>query len=868
MPSPDRHPSPFNARLGRAIPIKPRDYGRLVGLNTSGNASRWAANDYFSNPIARIGFGTSSLTEGTQYQLDRMSYDYWTLITLYRNHWLCRRIIDGIAEDMVQAWPSFSGIVDPDENAKIERAVRRTQTRSKLLLALKWSRLFGGAGALIVIEGHEDRLDEPLNIDDVLPGSYRGLIPFDRWSGIQSPGEVSVDMRYPKDFNSPLWYQVQGPAGAQFNVHGSRILRLSGPGVPTPEYEAQSFWGLSVLEPAFEEIKKRDNMSWIIVNLLFRASIIGIRNKDLGQMLSGVGASYSTAQNFYGVMESMSQMLSNQGLVILPEEGQLQQVSASFPGIADIYQQFQLDICAATEYSVSKLWGRTATGLGQTNDADERLYEDRIHSRQETDLRPELDKLFPVIFASELGEVPEDLDYLFPSCRVLREDEKAAISSTTTATVLSAYTAGVTSRAATLKELRQSSDTTGIFNMISDEDIEEAENEPAMGLMQNAGEGPEDGGGAEATPPPEMTAEKMERAEGEKQGEKPAKPVSIAPLAELSGKGSPFKKAADAVMKFLSDDASSFEEEDHPRSKSGEHGGQFVKKGSGGGSGSPEDHKPASRRESLVEAPADRNSWPAHIKELKLPPAWTEVKISRDASAPLQAIGKDAKGREQYVYSEEFQKSTSAAKFERIKALEQQQPEISKKNEADCRSKDEKVSENARCLRLIMATGIRPGSEQDTKASKQAYGATTLKGEHVVEEDGQVYLRFTGKKGVDLNISVSDGKIAADLKKRAIRAGADGALFPDVTDASLRDYSHTLGDGSFKPKDFRTLLATTSAMKAVEAMPEPKNMKQYKKQVMDIAKAVSSKLGNTPSIALTSYISPFVFSKWSTCCAG
>ncbi len=831
------------ARVLRSRPILPREYGRLVGLTDSGNAARWAANDYFSNPIARIGFGTPSLTEGTQYQLDRFSYDYWTLITLYRNHWLCRRIIDGIAEDMVQAWPTFSSVIDPDDEAKIERAVRKCQVKAKLLLALKWSRLFGGAGALIVVDGHEDKLAEPMDLDDVSPGSFRGLIPFDRWSGIQSPGEVSVDIRYPKDFNSPLWYAVQGPSGEQFKIHASRILRLSGPGVPTPEYEAQSFWGLSVLEPAFEEIKKRDNMSWIIVNLLFRASILGIRNKDLGQMLSGLGASTAVAQNFYGVMESMSQMLSNQGLVVLPEEGQLQQVSASFPGIADIYQQFQLDICAATEYSVSKLWGRTATGLGQTNDADERLYEDRIHSRQETDLRPELDKLFPVIFMSELGEVPDDMDYIFPSCRVLREDEKAAIASTMSTTVISAYTAGVTSRGATLKELRRSGGITGIFNTITDEEIEEAENEPAMGLMQQAGETE----GAQQ-PGPQMGAEEMEKADGEKEKSEEAKPPSLKPLEELSGNGSAFKKAADAIRSFLFDE---FSEADHPRVKSGEHAGEFAKKGSGGGSAA-----------SLAAAPEDRQQWPDHIKALRIPPAWTDIKMSSDPDAALLAVGKDAKGRSQYVYSKQFSESTAAAKFARVKSLAAQIGEIQSQNLSACGSRDKKIADNAQCLRLIMATGIRPGSEADTKAEKKAYGATTLKGAHVVRQDGAVSLQFVGKKGVDLSIPIDDAELAKELVKRAKAAGPDGDLFPGVSDASLRDYCHTLGDGSFKPKDFRTLLANKIANSAVHSPPPPKSMKEYKKRVMEVAKKVSKRLGNTPTVALASYINPFVFGEW------
>jgi phage-related protein (TIGR01555 family) len=127
-------------------------------------------------------------------------------------------------------------------------------------------------------------------------------------------------------------------------------------------------------------------------------------------------------------MDAVNQMLSNQSLIALPEDGGLEHISQTFAGLADTYQQFQLDIAGAAEYPVTRLFGRTITGLGQSNDADERIYEEKIAVYQEDDLRPQLDKLFPVIYMSELGEVPDDLSYTFPSIRVLTEEEKATLA--------------------------------------------------------------------------------------------------------------------------------------------------------------------------------------------------------------------------------------------------------------------------------------------------------------------------------------------------------------------------------------------------------------------------------------------------------
>jgi DNA topoisomerase-1 len=253
---------------------------------------------------------------------------------------------------------------------------------------------------------------------------------------------------------------------------------------------------------------------------------------------------------------------------------------------------------------------------------------------------------------------------------------------------------------------------------------------------------------------------------------------------------------------------------------------------------------------------------PAHAKALGVPPAWTNVKVAPGPEHDLQAVGYDAKGREQRIYSDKFTQQQADAKFSRIKELMGKRDKVFSQNESNLSHPDPKVRENAAAMKLIQQTGVRPGSENDTGAEKQAYGATTLEGRHVVaDKDGNVRLKFVGKKGVNLDIPVEDKATAKMLLDRKAAAGDGGKLFK-TDDSSLRDYSHTLDGGSFKPKDFRMLKGTETARDAVAATPPPKTFKDYKKAVMDIAKKVSTKLGNTPTIALQSYISPHVFAPW------
>ena len=263
-----------------------------------------------------------------------------------------------------------------------------------------------------------------------------------------------------------------------------------------------------------------------------------------------------------------------------------------------------------------------------------------------------------------------------------------------------------------------------------------------------------------------------------------------------------------------------------------------------------------------VRVQSDGSALPEHISKLVIPPAWTDVKFNPDSTGDLLASGRDAKGRLQCVYSEAFAKTQAEAKFRRIEELSQKFHEVQAQNDKLCRSQDPKVRDSAECLKLIMVTGIRPGSEDDTGAAKKAYGATTLEGRHVVKTKDGVELHFVGKKGVDLKIPVTDPDTAKMLLRRMKQSGPDGQLFAQTNDKRLLDHTHTMDGGGFKTKDFRTRLASSTALDEISKMPKPTNDKDYRKQVLAVAKIVSQKLGNTPTVALQSYIPPIVFAPW------
>jgi DNA topoisomerase-1 len=298
----------------------------------------------------------------------------------------------------------------------------------------------------------------------------------------------------------------------------------------------------------------------------------------------------------------------------------------------------------------------------------------------------------------------------------------------------------------------------------------------------------------------------------------------------------------------------SWESSQHPRGQP-ENAGEFAPKG-GGASG----HTSAEKTPNGFKAKGG-GELPAHIAKLRIPPAWKDVTYSEDPQAPLQVTGKDAAGRTQYVYSESHAAKQAAAKFARIKTLDAKLSTIRLQNEKMRKSSNPTHRALGDVTALIMDMGVRPGSDTDTQAKVKAYGATTLEGQHVVVMGNKVSLKFVGKKGVALDLPVEDPSLSKMLRERKQAAGNNGRLFGNVNQKSLLDYVHSFG-GGFKTKDFRTLVGTKTAMKEVTKVAPPANATGYKKAVMQVAKVVAAKLGNTPTVALQSYISPVVFAPW------
>ena len=93
----------------------------------------------------------------------------------------------------------------------------------------------------------------------------------------------------------------------------------------------------------------------------------------------------------------------------------------------------------------------------------------------------------------------------------------------------------------------------------------------------------------------------------------------------------------------------------------------------------------------------------ARIDALVIPPAWTEVWICPFPNGHIQATGRDAAGRTQYLYHEAWRRQKDRVKFERALELAASLPSARKRVTRDLRGDDPKLRTLAAAFRMLDA---------------------------------------------------------------------------------------------------------------------------------------------------------------------
>ena len=259
------------------------------------------------------------------------------------------------------------------------------------------------------------------------------------------------------------------------------------------------------------------------------------------------------------------------------------------------------------------------------------------------------------------------------------------------------------------------------------------------------------------------------------------------------------------------------------------------------------------------------NSLLDRIGRLAIPPAWEAVWICPREDGHLQATGRDARGRKQFRYHEDWRKVRDATKYDRMIAFGRALPRIRRRVTRDLARRGlprEKVL--ATVVRLLETTLIRVGNTEYARAN-DSYGLTTLRDRHVNVTGSKINFYFRGKSGKSHVIKLEDSRLAKIVRRCRDLPGYELFQYVDQTGSpasvssnDVNDYLREIAGAEFTAKDFRTWAGTVLAARAFQEFKRFSTKMEAKRNIVEAVEAVARMLGNTPAICRRCYVHPVI----------
>jgi DNA topoisomerase-1 len=257
------------------------------------------------------------------------------------------------------------------------------------------------------------------------------------------------------------------------------------------------------------------------------------------------------------------------------------------------------------------------------------------------------------------------------------------------------------------------------------------------------------------------------------------------------------------------------------------------------------------------------------VKEMVIPPAWTDVWICPQERGHIQATGRDAKGRKQYIYHPEWESLRNETKFARMQEFGAVLPRVREQVDADLRRRGfplEKVA--ALVVSLLDQTALRIGN-REYERQNDSYGLATLKDEHVETSGSNIRIAFNGKGGKLQEVDLQNRRLARLVRQCQELPGqslfqfeTDGGALQPLGSSDVNRYLKDISGEEITAKDFRTWGASVFAAEALNALGPEERRTVLRRNISGCFRATAHHIGNTPTVCRKYYVHPMVIESY------
>jgi phage-related protein (TIGR01555 family) len=361
--------------MSDALTVAPPERSAIEATNSLGDYADFCASSALglgqmgpfgmeptiSTPWTMIG----SADYGT-FTLNRTALNY-----VYKTFGLVRTFIRQPVDDAFRGGiiVEIPELDDPDALKLLGEAMETAGDLDVVKDAATWARLFGGAG--LITATNQDP-SAPFNPDSIRQGDKLAFVAADRWELTMSGlalGLESISPKVDKIVRAQYGYLYPDADFLYYDIpmDPTRVSRMLGQTAPSMIRQKLQGWALSELEQCIREVNTFIKLQNLCFELVDEAKIDVYKINKFNTLL---GSAQGLAQAKLRV--ALSNVIKNyQNAVVMDKEDEYEQKQIAFSGLAQLFQEFRINLCAALRFPLNKLFGQSASGFASGEDSME-----------------------------------------------------------------------------------------------------------------------------------------------------------------------------------------------------------------------------------------------------------------------------------------------------------------------------------------------------------------------------------------------------------------------------------------------------------------------------------------------------------------
>lgn len=390
--------------------------------NASGMANllHTLVNNGLSDALLGQGFNPNIYGSSQLSQTDTLfKNNRWYLISnfrqllseIYVEHGLIQTVVDVPVDDGLRGGVKIkSKQLSEEQIDELTIAIDREGILTIVGQALKWTRLYGGGGVLMITD--QDPL-KPFDIKRVTKDSPIAFRAVDMW-------ELFYNIQNIEGYNPALqvtdfdFYDYYGE-----RVHVSYVMKMKGLTPPSYIRPQLRGWGFSIVESVVRSINqylKNTDLTFEVLDE-FKLDIFKIKNLTTS-MLSADGMNNVRKRAQLANLEK-----NYHNSLTMDSEDDYVQKQLSFAGLAETMKEIRMQVASDLRMPLTKIFGISAAGFSSGED-DIENYNAMVESQVRQKAKYDILRILEVKCQQLFDFVPTDLSIEFEAMRMLSAEQE------------------------------------------------------------------------------------------------------------------------------------------------------------------------------------------------------------------------------------------------------------------------------------------------------------------------------------------------------------------------------------------------------------------------------------------------------------